>query len=204
MENLEILILPVSQATIIVPKMDMKKIRPNGTEQDVTDESGELFTHSSLGSFRYQLSSSNSSKTRQRSKLQFKIRSKNFTARKFFRHKVRIVIALLRLVDCAFDKFKLCITLKKNFMRIQQNQKMDNITELVQDTFSAPTDSDKVIFNKDYYKAKKEARILKLIKFFYNYWEVLKNLKKRFLFSKKIVLVNKIVADLINKVHCNL
>lgn len=33
---------------------------------------------------------------------------------------------------------------------------MDNITELVQETFSAPTDSDKVVFNKDYYKAKKE------------------------------------------------
>lgn len=124
MENLEILILPVSQATSSVTKMDNRKIRSNDHELSNTDESGEFLIHSSLNSFRYQLASSSSSKTRQRSKLRFKIKSKNFTvrilnkflnltlfnfiqkARKFFRHKVRIVIILLRLVDYAFEKFK--------------------------------------------------------------------------------------------------
>ena len=33
---------------------------------------------------------------------------------------------------------------------------MDQIAELVQDTYSTPTEADKVVFNKDYYKAKKE------------------------------------------------
>ncbi|CAF0766549.1 unnamed protein product [Brachionus calyciflorus] len=41
---------------------------------------------------------------------------------------------------------------------------MDNITELVTDTFSAPTDTDKTVFNKDYYKAKKETDLGKEIR----------------------------------------
>lgn len=86
MENLEILILPVSQATTSssVPKMDTRKPRSNELELVNTDESGEFFTHSSFGSFRYQLSNSNLSKNRQRSKLHFKLRSKNFAVLKLF------------------------------------------------------------------------------------------------------------------------
>lgn len=81
MENFEFLILPVSQATPSVSKMDHQKIRSNDHEFSNTDESGEFLIHSSLNSFRNQFPSSSSSKTRQRSKLRFKIRSKNFSVR---------------------------------------------------------------------------------------------------------------------------
>lgn len=42
---------------------------------------------------------------------------------------------------------------------------MDYITEIVQNTFTAPNDSDQIVFNKDFYKSKKETDVGKEMQF---------------------------------------
>ncbi|CAF0779525.1 unnamed protein product [Brachionus calyciflorus] len=110
MENLEILILPISRS-IIGEQLTMSEKRhmrnnSNGNENELetTDDSNDMYTQSSVYSFRNNLSSTHSFKSRTKSKKQ--LRFTNMAARRFFRHKVRIVIALQKLVDFAYEKFK--------------------------------------------------------------------------------------------------
>ncbi len=56
---------------------------------------------------------------------------------------------------------------KRNYSKIANRvgvEETNEVLDMVQDTFSPPTDSDNMIFNKNYYKAKKEVSSLK--KFF--------------------------------------
>jgi hypothetical protein len=58
---------------------------------------------------------------------------------------------------------------KRNYGKIANKtgiEETNEVLEMVQDTFSPPTDSDNMIFNKNYYKAKKEVSFELILLFF--------------------------------------